>query len=29
MTDVPACVCNGRRDILGANRLGSALYSEL
>ena len=27
--DVPADVRNGRRDILAANRLGSALYSEL
>ncbi|WP_427135140.1 helix-turn-helix transcriptional regulator [Pseudarthrobacter sp. S9] len=29
MTDLPAYVRNGRRDILGANRLGYALYSEL
>ncbi|HEX9089313.1 MAG TPA: helix-turn-helix transcriptional regulator [Arthrobacter sp.] len=29
MSDVPAYVRNGRRDILGANRLGRALYSEL
>jgi hypothetical protein len=27
--DVPADVRNGRRDILAANRLGYALYSEL
>jgi hypothetical protein len=27
--DVPAEVRNGRRDILAANRLGSALYSEV
>jgi transcriptional regulator with XRE-family HTH domain len=29
MTDVPADVRNGRGDILAANRLGYALYSEL
>jgi transcriptional regulator with XRE-family HTH domain len=29
MTDAPADVRNGRRDILAANRLGYALYSEL
>ncbi|MGO4145300.1 helix-turn-helix transcriptional regulator [Paenarthrobacter sp. YAF11_1] len=29
MTDVPAYVRNGRRDILAANKLGYALYSEL
>lgn len=29
MTDSPAFVRNGRRDILAANRLGYALYSEL
>jgi hypothetical protein len=29
MTDTPADVRNGRGDILAANRLGSALYSEL
>lgn len=29
MSDAPAYVRNGRRDILGANRLGYALYSEL
>ncbi len=29
MNDAPAYVRNGRRDILGANRLGYALYSEL
>jgi transcriptional regulator with XRE-family HTH domain len=29
MDDVPADVRNGRRDILAANRLGYALYSEL
>lgn len=29
MGDVPAYVRNGRRDILGANSLGLALYSEL
>ncbi|SDW77065.1 Helix-turn-helix domain-containing protein [Arthrobacter sp. cf158] len=29
MTDVPAYVRNGRRDILAANKLGHALYSEL
>jgi transcriptional regulator with XRE-family HTH domain len=29
MTDVPADLRNGRRDILAANRLGYALYSEL
>ena len=29
MTDVPADVRNGRGDILAANWLGSALYSEL
>ncbi|MFJ5956812.1 helix-turn-helix transcriptional regulator [Paenarthrobacter sp. NPDC092416] len=29
MTDVPAYVRNGRRDILGTNKLGRALYSEL
>jgi transcriptional regulator with XRE-family HTH domain len=29
MTDAPADVRNGRRDILAANRLGCALYSEL
>jgi transcriptional regulator with XRE-family HTH domain len=29
MTDAPALVQNGRLDILGANRLGRALYSEL
>jgi transcriptional regulator with XRE-family HTH domain len=28
MTDVPAFVRNGRLDILGANRLGRALYSQ-
>jgi hypothetical protein len=27
--DAPAYVRNGRRDVLGANRLGHALYSEL
>jgi transcriptional regulator with XRE-family HTH domain len=29
ITDVPADLRNGRRDILAANRLGYALYSEL
>ncbi len=29
MTDVPADVRNGRRDILAANRLGYALYSAM
>ena len=29
MTGAPADVRNGRRDILAANRLGSALYAEL
>jgi transcriptional regulator with XRE-family HTH domain len=29
ITDVPADVRNGRRDLLAANRLGSALYSEI
>jgi transcriptional regulator with XRE-family HTH domain len=29
LTDAPADVRNGRRDILAANRLGYALYSEL
>jgi len=29
MTGVPAYVRNGRRDILAANRLGQALYSEM
>ena len=29
ITDAPADVRNGRRDILAANRLGHALYSEL
>jgi transcriptional regulator with XRE-family HTH domain len=29
MTDAPADVRNGRRDVLAANRLGYALYSEL
>jgi len=29
MTGTPAYVRNGRRDILAANRLGYALYSEL
>jgi transcriptional regulator with XRE-family HTH domain len=29
VTDTPADLRNGRRDILAANRLGSALYSEL
>jgi transcriptional regulator with XRE-family HTH domain len=29
MTDAPADLRNGRRDILAANRLGYALYSEL
>src|SRR5512133_2831144 len=29
MTDAPADIRNGRRDILAANRLGYALYSEL
>jgi transcriptional regulator with XRE-family HTH domain len=29
MTDAPALVQNGRLDILAANRLGRALYSEL
>jgi transcriptional regulator with XRE-family HTH domain len=29
MRDVPADVRNGRRDILAANRLGYALYSEM
>ena len=29
VTDAPADVRNGRRDILAANRLGYALYSEL
>ena len=29
MTDAPADVRNGRGDILAANRLGYALYSEL
>jgi transcriptional regulator with XRE-family HTH domain len=29
MSDAPADVRNGRRDILAANRLGYALYSEL
>jgi transcriptional regulator with XRE-family HTH domain len=29
MTDTPADVRNGRRDILAANRLGYALYSEI
>jgi transcriptional regulator with XRE-family HTH domain len=29
MTDAPALVQNGRLDILAANRLGQALYSEL
>ena len=29
MADAPAFVRNGRRDILAANRLGHALYSEL
>jgi transcriptional regulator with XRE-family HTH domain len=29
ITDAPADVRNGRRDILAANRLGYALYSEL
>jgi len=29
MTDIPAYVRNGRLDILAANRLGEALYSEL
>jgi transcriptional regulator with XRE-family HTH domain len=29
MTGAPAYVRNGRRDILGANQLGYALYSEL
>jgi transcriptional regulator with XRE-family HTH domain len=29
ITDAPADVRNGRRDILAANRLGFALYSEL
>jgi hypothetical protein len=29
MTGAPAYVRNGRRDILAANRLGYALYSEL
>jgi transcriptional regulator with XRE-family HTH domain len=28
MTGVPAYVRNGRRDVLAANRLGYALYSE-
>jgi transcriptional regulator with XRE-family HTH domain len=27
MTDAPAFVCNGRLDVLAANRLGRALYS--
>lgn len=29
MADVPAYVRNGRRDVLAANRLGYALYSEM
>jgi transcriptional regulator with XRE-family HTH domain len=29
ITDAPAYVRNGRRDILAANRLGYALYSEM
>jgi hypothetical protein len=29
MTEAPALVQNGRRDILAANRLGFALYSEM
>jgi hypothetical protein len=29
MTDTPADLRNGRRDILAANRLGYALYSEI
>ena len=29
MAGVPAYVRNGRRDILAANRLGYALYSEM
>jgi transcriptional regulator with XRE-family HTH domain len=29
ITDAPADLRNGRRDILAANRLGAALYSEL
>ena len=29
MTEIPAYVRNGRLDILSANRLGDALYSEL
>jgi hypothetical protein len=29
ITDAPADVRNGRRDVLAANRLGYALYSEL
>src|SRR5215216_5204469 len=29
LTDVPADLRNGRRDLLAANRLGYALYSEL
>jgi transcriptional regulator with XRE-family HTH domain len=29
MTDIPAYVRNGRLDVLSANRLGDALYSEL
>jgi transcriptional regulator with XRE-family HTH domain len=29
MTETPACVRNGRLDILAANRLGFAFYSEL
>lgn len=29
MADVPAFVLNGRQDVLAANRLGEAFYSEL
>jgi hypothetical protein len=29
MTDVPAFVRNNRRDLLAANRLGFAVYSEV
>ena len=29
MTDTPAYLRNGRRDLLAANRLGQALYSEM
>jgi transcriptional regulator with XRE-family HTH domain len=29
MSDVPACVSNGRRDVLASNQLYRALYSEM